>query len=69
MQVIVSEKSSSSNLWVQHAQGSAVLLSSLCSWSRVPKNQARALLDISYTSVRCLEFELSRALVLIVCNP
>jgi hypothetical protein len=68
MQVIISEKSSTSYLWLQHAHGAAALLGSLCSYSQVPKDEARALLDVSYTSVCCVESEPRLVLVLIAFN-
>lgn len=65
MQVIVREKSLISSIWLQHAYGTAALLSCLCSWSQVPKDHSRALLDVSYTSVCCVESETSLVFELI----
>ncbi|KAG5655252.1 hypothetical protein KAF25_010404 [Fusarium avenaceum] len=52
MQVLVSEKRSSTSYpWLQHAHGTAALLASAWPYSRVPSDETRALLDVSYTSI------------------
>lgn len=51
--------------WLQHAHSAAAILISTWPRSQVLNDQKRALLDVSYTSVRCMDFKLSLVFVLI----